>query len=59
MGIVDAFTTAANFSKMTTSDNGVYISNILQKTFIEIDEKGTSAGAATYAGKMHMSIKKS
>ena len=49
MGMTDAFDPGlANFSRMGyCGDNGLYISNVLQKTFIEVAEQGTKAGAAT------------
>lgn len=49
MGMEDAFhEDNADFSKMATSDIGnIYISKVLQKTFIAVDEYGTKAGAAT------------
>ncbi len=38
----------ADFSKLGTSSNGnIYIGNIFHDTYIEVDEKGTKAGAAT------------
>lgn len=38
----------ADFKKMATSANGnICIGNILHNTYIEVDEKGTKAGAAT------------
>ncbi len=52
MGIKDAFSFAdADFSKMATSERGnIYISRVLHKTFISVDESGTKAGAVTAVG---------
>ena len=52
MGIKDAFSFAdADFSKMATSERGnIYISRVLHKTFISVDESGTRAGAVTAVG---------
>lgn len=49
LGVTDAFAPAlADFSKMGRyGDNGLYIGSVLQKTFIEVAEQGTKAGAAT------------
>lgn len=49
MGMQDAFSEEeADFSDMAVSDIGnIYISDVLQKTFIAVDERGTKAGAAT------------
>lgn len=38
---------AADFGKLGTSDKNIYIKEVLHKTFITVDERGTKAGAAT------------
>ena len=46
MGITEAFSPdKADFSKL--SDNKTYISEVIHKTFIQVDELGTKAGAVT------------
>jgi serpin B len=49
MGIVDAFDAAsADLSRLGRSSRGnLFISEVLHKTFISVDEKGTKAGAVT------------
>ena len=49
LGINEAFNeNAADFSKLGKSENGnIYISDVIHKTFIAVDEKGTKAGAVT------------
>ena len=48
MGMPDAFTRDADFSKMAETDTGyLYINRVLHKTHIDVFEKGTKAGAAT------------
>lgn len=49
MGMEQAFDSGkAQFGKMCQSTAGnVYISNVVHKTFINVDERGTTAGAAT------------
>ena len=49
VGMSDAFNPdEANFSKLGSSPLGnLYISRVLHKAFISVDEKGTKAGAAT------------
>lgn len=48
MGLSGAFGDSADFSGMT-GDRSLYISNVRQKTFLEVDELGTKAAAATDA----------
>lgn len=49
MGLVTAFGDA-DFSKMSEDKEALYISSVRQKTFIQVDELGTKAGAATAVG---------
>jgi len=52
LGMTDAFDAgAARFGDMAVSSNGnLSISRVIHKTFIEVDERGTRAGAATVVG---------
>ena len=48
MGLKSAFKPDADFSLMTDEkDNGIYITDILHKTYMKVDEKGTKAAAVT------------
>ncbi len=48
MGITDAFDRdKADLSTLGTAGGNLYIGRVLHKTYIEVDERGTKAGAAT------------
>ena len=50
LGMRDAFDPSlADFSALGTCDNGdnIFISQVIHKTYLKLDEKGTRAGAAT------------
>ena len=46
MGMSDAFSDSADFSKMDGTKN-LKIQNVIHKTFVEVEETGTEAAAAT------------
>ena len=50
LGMTTAFDQGANFSKMIKEDQPLRISNVKQKTFIDVNEEGTEAAAATSVG---------
>jgi serpin B len=52
MGMKDMFNPSlADFSKMGHPDSGkIYVSDVRQKAFIEVNEQGTEAAAATFIG---------
>lgn len=48
MGVHKGFSPSeADFSNMGTTNDNIFISNIIHKTFINVDEAGTQAGAVT------------
>ncbi len=47
LGMTDAFTTAADFSRMGESDSGICIGDVIHKTRIELTRDGTKAAAVT------------
>ena len=54
LGMTDAFTDAANFTKM--SDIGMCIDFIKQKTYVDVNEEGTEAAAVTAIGMKTTSV---
>lgn len=48
MGMGPAFDSGADFSAMTESGPPVFISEVMHKTFIEVNEEGTEAAAVTW-----------
>lgn len=47
LGMVDAFTNGANFNGLSTNNERVAITQVIQKAYIDVDEIGTKAAAAT------------
>jgi len=50
MGMKEAFTLGANFSGIDGELNQIFIGFFLHKAFVDVNEKGTEAAAATAAG---------
>ena len=50
LDITDMFDVSeADFSKMTNGTKGLFVSEVIQKAFIEVNEEGSEAAAATFA----------
>ncbi len=47
LGMTDAFTSAADFSRMGEADTGICIGDVIHKTRIELTRDGTKAAAVT------------
>ena len=46
MGMTEAFSNAADFSGMTSRE-GLFLSHVIHKAFVDVNEEGTEAAAAT------------
>lgn len=51
LGLGEIFGTSANFSGMLEGNEPLAVSKVIQKAFIEVNEEGAEAAAAT--GKCH------
>jgi serpin B len=49
LGMGVAFTRGADFTRLFSADN-TYLSRVIQKTFVDVNEEGTVAAAATMVG---------
>ena len=47
LGMTSAFSHMADFSKMVEEDASLFISEVKQKTYIDVNEEGTEAAAVT------------
>jgi serine protease inhibitor len=59
MGMADAFEQRADFSKMVSPPAKAWISRVLQKTYMDVNEEGTEAAAATavFMGEKSMIVR--
>ena len=56
LGMRLPFTSEANFSAITGSENGIFMDNVLQSAAIDVNEEGTEAAAVTAASMMSVSL---
>lgn len=47
MGMTDMFTSSADLSGLLASDEDLYVSSAMHKAYIQVDEQGSEAAAAT------------
>ena len=57
LGMTDAFSDKADFSKMVFKEQ-LYVSDVVQKTFVKIEEEGTEAAAVTAIPVGHAAMRK-
>jgi serpin B len=56
MGIKDAFSRGADFSRMSPATN-LHVNAVLHKAFVDVNEQGTEAAASTVVAQRHSSKK--
>lgn len=49
LGMAEAFSTSANFSGISNDKKGLHMSDVIHKSYLRVDEKGTEAATATAA----------
>lgn len=56
MGIVNLFTSLSNLPYVTANGEPLRVQDIVQQSFIQVDEKGTIAAAATFSHVVTLSL---
>lgn len=56
MGIVNLFTSVSNLPYVTASGELLRVQDIVQQSYISVDEKGTIAAAATFSHVVTLSL---
>jgi serpin B len=57
LGVQDAFTSAANFSGVTSAER-LFIGAVVHQAYIDVDEQGTEAAAATAVAMRPMALRR-
>lgn len=56
MGIVNLFTSVSNLPYITSNGEPLRVQDIVQESYISVDEKGTKAAAATFSHVVTLSL---